>query len=177
MFGVCLSILFIMDGVGAAPGDVAKYLMNDPITRFDWGIYQTREFLESRLSKTYTQIFVSAGYSWDSDRIEIGITYLTDKKPLVSKAKNLCKEMMGAVKFHLGVDAKTGESFLPDGSTTLQGFFSHEAHRPLSEPADLYREIDNMTNIKVSVPVGSEKRLICKSALKKAEILYGDPEQ
>ena len=65
--------------VRAEPTRVPQWLMNEPMSLFDWGLYQTEKKQDSfkTLSHIFTIRYVggSAAYDWDADRIRLRFSF------------------------------------------------------------------------------------------------------
>jgi len=106
------------------PSRGIRYLMAEPMTLLDWGLYRAAADLDGTpLAKGGPKLSVTADYKWKSNRIEIsGYSFhdVADAKA----AKRWCKTAIFVMRGLLGVNPMTGK---PDrrGHSVLGDDFSH----------------------------------------------------
>lgn len=171
---ISLLCISITDSAFAEPSPTVRYLMNEPVSRLDWGIYQLQKELE--------ELNVSVRYNWDENRIEISKSSSETPKDL-NQAKILCKEEVSNLKIILGVNPEIGKPY--GENSFLWVFFRHEGYKLKSEPETLWEDLDNITRLSVTfrinrvgfVPLeeeSTEKLLSCESGLLDTKVLYSE---
>lgn len=79
-----LAILFALTSpprmANAEPTRSISYLMNEPMTLFDWGLHQVSTDLDGLpLEKNGPKVLVTSSYDWNKNRIDIR-AMLRDKR-------------------------------------------------------------------------------------------------
>jgi hypothetical protein len=169
---------------GAEPSPSVQYLMNEPVTLFDWGIVRLHEYLEEYTTHYLQTAWVQDIYatvSYDSRRNIILLSIVatrqarkTDESPesIHMSSKDICR----------GVTRTLRKEFLTDRDRSVRRslgiyrFFGHVGFRGKDEPLDAFEEIERITVIKVSVYSDRDPgRLILESEspLMGQEIFFG----
>jgi len=161
-------LLFLLpEAAFLEPSKSIEYLMGEPFSLFDWGIYKLEnEFNDSAFitkDDEVKKINVSILYSWDFNRFIISgwvSLFLNDmikgRKRYarnLNEAKEWCKSAISTIKYELGIDHQTGHRSYGEeelNSSDLIFFFSHSWYSR-SEPKGLGQELDKITMIKISV--------------------------
>ena len=167
----------------AEPSPSVRYLMNEPVTLFDWGIVRLYEYLDEYTThylKTNSVQDIYSTVSYDALRNNIIISTVVtrhvqqgNESPASVQlgSKDICKTITQTLR----------REFLTDRdrhvrrSSGIYRFFGHIGSKGKDEPIDSFDEIEKITVIDVSVY--SEKdpgRLILHSAspLMGKEILF-----
>lgn len=154
------------------PTPKINYLMNEPASLFDLGMYRLGEGLSNAVILKENRISAAPFYDWDKNRIKIKGFSSINKSLDMKEAKLLCSDVIRRIKSYLMVDSETGKSFLGTHSI-FESFFSHDGYKNKSEPSDLYSDIDNITEIEAYVgEEGKEFKINCKSPLMSKEIMF-----
>jgi hypothetical protein len=170
---------------GAEPSPSVRYLMNEPVTLFDWGIVRLHEYLEEYTThylQTASVQDIYATVSYDSRRNIILLSIVAtrqarqqDESPesVRTSSKDVCR----------GVTQTLRKEFLADRDRSVRRslgiyrFFGHLGFRGKDEPLDAFEEIERITVIKVSVYSDRDPgRLILESEspLMGQDILFGE---
>src|SRR3972149_9288044 len=154
----------------AEPTPSMSYLMNEPASLFDLGMFKLNKHLKDGWSDDVT--VPQAVYDFHEDRILIG--FMPFKEIFkIDKGKEYCRDIIGRIKILLLVDFRTGETHFPNGMTLKDIFFSHEGfHEKKNEPKNLGSDLAKIIDVGVSVPIEKGKMLPCRSPLLSKEIMY-----
>jgi len=151
-------------GVGMAePPPAIVYLVNEPLTMLEWGLYRIEVEVLSPMSEGKTVGFTnlkpvpkcSARYDSDRNQIEIYATAFLHKFESVKAAREWCLQVVDGIRSRFGVDPETGklswdlEKGL--GATVLGGYFYHTVPtQSYRKYENLNREIDKLAKIRVT---------------------------
>lgn len=158
----------------AEPSRIPKYLMNEPISMFDWGIYKADKKLES--FKTFGNLFSiyymggSASYEWDSDRILIQVLFQgTGSEAECTENLKKAKGAFANFKWNENEQQKAARE-------ALEALFSHEGgYTSASQPRDIGEQLVNITYLEAIVYTKSAKdtlvpKIKCRTNFKSKEI-------
>lgn len=166
-----LSIM-VVGSLFAEPSKVISYLMDEPASLLDIGIYKIEKNLEIDNKKFIKEIkyieYVSSSvfYSWENDTINI---YRTIDAKLPSKKGNdekLCKIIIEDTKeyFIALEDQRNKTSYKSDRRNFgIASYFKHSGYKK-NIPNDFTKKIEQRTKILVSVYT-DEKYISCQSKL------------
>jgi len=136
----------------AEPGQSAKFLMNEPTSLLDFGIYKLenhiRSYKDTLRIKHQPPDSVFVDYNWDKNRIIIGLSYGEAGKPRIEEIKNEIQAAINALKgrYGVGADGKLLHKGLYSG---ISEYFSHKGYQSKGRPEGLEKEIDQMVELKV----------------------------
>lgn len=159
----------------AEPSPAVRYLIDTPVSMLDFGIYRIEKHLEESLKSSGYRGVVTVSYSLARNRITISLLPLVhvqgDPGPQPYKfvdlvelknedeAKVQCKRFVGVIRERLGSFTSTGKSLITgDHNSVLKVFFSHEGYKDPSQSKNLFEEVDNITEISVSIPFYAKER-------------------
>lgn len=139
--------------VTAEPDAKVQWLMDEPVSLFDFGIYRLREYLEHReegevrLGGSPTR--VTAYYVWDENRIYIVATTV-DAAP-EAEISTWCENT-----FHRLVNQTLG----PNPHSML---FSHHGYISAGEPKDHEEHLNSLTILVAMAPISEDgERAVAK---------------
>ncbi len=157
----------------AGPTPSMSYLMNEPASLLDMGMFKLNMHLSNSLFRDSTGTVLKVNYDFDENRITIGIVSFKEVSN-IDKGKEYCREIIDNIKLALLVNPNTGAPFVSDVPGILQIFFSHEGfYKKKNQPKNLYSDLDKLTDIGVVVGIEDNKTsLTCKSPLLSKEIMY-----
>jgi len=180
----------------AEPNSVTGYLINEPMSMMDWGIYNLKKRIQDQVFKNAKKsnltnslndfIFVEVYFDIDKNQIIIKVPSLCTMTPKGSKdtvalsieeAKQWSKRVISAIKDNLGVDPKTGRPKWGDDSTFIfSSYFSHQGWVKKGHPLNINKELDQLIVIQTEslINTGNEK-LICFSHLIDEHIFCSEP--
>ncbi len=155
--------------VQAEPNPSARFLMNEPVSLLDFGIYKLEKDikgLQKDLTIHYTDPFdISVDYKWDENRIVIQLTYGYEGNPPRKTLQVGIKNVFRLVKSFLGVNPK-GEVYHKRGNSKVADYFSHKGYIVKNRPKVLEKEIDKMIEVRVTYSVQNYSRIFeCKNML------------
>ena len=139
--------MFICNGICLAePSAPVRYLMDEPVSMLEWGMFRLSEALTNDKEPTYHCIkqilkehhlcivapYVRVLYNWDSNRLQIGISIeeeLRHPKPNSKEVqKEVCKLIIKELKEYFLVNFETGKpiSLLGEAwpDSFLESFFT-----------------------------------------------------
>lgn len=155
-----LLAFFIFSGIcKAEPDSTIKYLMNEPVSMLDWGLFQLEKRLEAGLSDV-----CSVDYEPVSNRIRIERIIGFDKKlPDIEWAKSECKS------------AVIGIRVIADQTVAFKSDFYHRlgSSRFKREPENLAEMLMKVTEIRIVVFYrGTTKPIRCMGPLLGEDIYF-----
>ncbi len=154
--------------LNAAPSKAFKFLMNDPTTMLDFGIYKLEQSLDNNVSqlKVKYNIFHTVNYDWDNDQLEVirTLTLINNKKNISTA---LCKKELKNFKQNF---------YYYDGKTKIYYYLHNFRHNGFqkgkNEDQQLIENIPSRTVSKIILYTnGFKKNVSCKSVLTSDEIL------
>ena len=132
-WGWTVAIWTMSGAVSAGPDEATKWLMGDPITMMDYGIYK----INIALHEDWYPIGGTSEFQWDDNRIVITSRVETGAQ---KEVEDSCSKWVERVRLRGGLKLDTG---MPYGdSSAFALMFSHEGFEKLSAPKDLYKNID-----------------------------------
>lgn len=176
-------MFFTANATYAEPSRSVNFLMGDPLTLWDFGMYRLSENLNDlTLFPSRNKFFATASYTPDTNRIVIyGIPPMDYKsKPMgqiksatTSEAKDLCKGMIDTIRGRLGVNPDTGKSSIIENSSVC-GYFSHENFKRTNEPKNICGELDSMTIVQAHTETKSGYVVHCNGPLVSNRVFFSE---
>jgi hypothetical protein len=186
---ITLSLLLLVTAVesSAEPGPTIQYLMNEPVTLMDLGMYRLRrkfdDFQNSKWLKEkfpkYLQIDIM--YRDKEDRLEFAVFYLEapDSK---EEATADCKELIITIKSRLSIDKDGTPHFKPvEETSNLYSYFSHYSDTKrdprnygYNPNKDLGNSLDDLTKVIAVVGTKDSYETVCQSKLRDPKIFIED---
>lgn len=166
------------------PSGVTSYLINEPMSLMDWGIYKfdnyvTKRFYDAEKYDSEKDGLVSVSYNLDTNKIVIdGMNLLTPFSTQES-AKQWGKNFIKKIKKILRLDPETGQSISPGPSIheTYEIFFIPAASSSRKKvPSNVGIELVKITEITTTAFTSNNKEIKCKSSLVNQEVYCTDPE-
>jgi len=138
----------------AEPSETIKYLINEPASLFDLGLYRlNKELLKVSIGCTAKDAplvrSISAEYNWELNRIEINIRYIYGAKKLPQNLKKIITYDINQQKNYLNIDSSTGKPF--GQQSYLKKYFTHLGYKNKDMPKDLGKKLDHITVFIVKV--------------------------
>jgi hypothetical protein len=160
-----------------------KFLMGEPMTMWDWGMYRLHEYVEYHLAflesgigrkarekggQMRLQVMppITVTYKWETNRILISFVALADSTMVDQDdyLRNYCVEMVNTVKQALKGSKKGG---------VLLELFSHTNFQNPSKPADIASQLYYMTEIRVNaMDLVNLKSVVCQCMLSEKNIMF-----
>ena len=130
----------------AEPSPGFKYLMNQPVSMLDWGVYRLEEYLSRGMYEREFQIIVS--YNWETDRIIIGINR-TQENPAKNEieAVEKLRGTIDLIRSRCGIDPRTGTPYKGIANVYAR-YFRHAGFKYKSEPENLEQLLLTSTEIR-----------------------------
>ena len=136
----------------AEPAAPIKYLMNEPVSMLDWGIYRmgnalrTAGYLEFlAINDIRPNIHARYEPSFNSIVIEVTSPIIEDVESR-KKAREWCSSVVELSRVNLGVNKGTGKASSAQGSH-IRNFFQSEWHQKTDQPESLGNELDKITEL------------------------------
>lgn len=176
-------LILLSTQLSAEPSTTAKYIMNDSLSMFEWGLYQIEDSLSEKKFKELDLIFrtiTDTKYDWDSNQIKISMTIYPSFEKLNSIGeKDACRTALTDIKQHFGFGYdKEIRSFL-----SISRHFKHKGFINKSEPKSFMDDIENMVKVTVNI-YGSKNnkpnfsnKATCTSKLLEKDIYFVDKEK
>lgn len=171
-FVLCLAVFAIAGGARSEPDPIAKYLIDEPVSLLDFGIFRLNEAMRQTMASEYRAIG-SAIYDWSDNKILLRGFSTAGAIKNNEDAKMQCKKMIDSVRYLLGVSADTGESVFGKNSMIHQ-YFQHRGYKTTSEPEDLADHLVKMVEIQVGVAMTDGTKIECRGPLM-STIIYFSP--
>jgi len=187
LIALVVSCLVVSRQVAAAPDNTARFLMADPVSAMDWGLYRLETRLDSSarewsVAKDLAIVLnaypmVSVTYDWDENKV--GILWLyTIKNVGESRIREACAQLVKHTRTTLLVDTDTGKP-LGGAHTGIAHLFEHRGYTPSKKPKSLERDIDRMIYIKVTLMLSPRKdskaaQIECQGPLLSREVMFVD---
>lgn len=143
----------------AEPSPAVRYLMNEPVTLFDWGIVRLYEYVDgfaNHYLRTNSVQDIYSTVTYDSLRNKILISFVVTRKPdsrnespafVQSSSKDISRTIIREMRREFFADRNKQVR----RSSGIYRFFAHVGVRGEKEPLDCFEEIENLTVLKVSV--------------------------
>lgn len=164
-------------GQRTGPSRRVRYLMDEPITLFDWGLHGLADAMgQLRLSGGGPKLTVMSDYNWDKNRIDL--TAIAFRRASTrAEAKDWCREAVTGMRAQLGVNPQIGKPARGD-SSLLGQYFSHQGFRREGKPKGLNAELDDMTRLSARFSYGPTERkkgaVLCHGRLLSAKTSFGE---
>ena len=180
-----LALLCLVPICNAEPSASVRYLMNEPVTLFDWGILRLYEYLDEYTAhylKTNSVQDIYSTVRYDSPRNHIIISMVVTRKAQEGK-ESPASVLSGSREVCRTITQTLRREFLADRerhvrrSSGIYRFFAHIGFKGRDEPVDSFDEIEKI--IVINVSVYSQKdlgRLILhsESPLINKDIVFGE---
>jgi hypothetical protein len=160
-----LSAMILLLSVGVCTGEpdaVMKYLMNEPVSMLDWGLFRLdKGLIDPILSDK--GVMASSGYNYSQNKIIINISiidYPDKKKKSAKEIKESCRETIDFVKTVLK-------------QVPLDVYFIHEGFAKKDAPKITSEHIRWLVEIYCS-GTHESGRIIGKSSLNENEIYFSE---
>jgi hypothetical protein len=169
--------------VYAEPPAEVKWLMNDPVTLFDWGMYQ----LNLNVKKTADSLkdggwplpdgfrveFGWADYDWKSNKVNLG--FLVRSPSQDSKNITSCKKLWHALreKFFLTEGLFYSEKSSEEVTKKLiKRYFSHTGFSRANRPKGIEKALSERLALVVRFDTDDKVSLICETSILGGEFKF-----
>ena len=110
-----LLLMLLVPNAHADPNTAAQFLINDPVSLLDFGIYKLENEIKvhrnALVIKHKPPHMVFVDYNWEENKIEIKLSYGDVGNPLIAEIKKEIVSILGALKKILGV-SPAGKPYL-----------------------------------------------------------------
>lgn len=145
------------------PGSTIKYMMDSQISLLDFGCYRLENYITN--NDELKNIIVS--YNWQDNKIIISSTKVSfNKLHNDAETERQERDIIGKIKYKLLINEDGNSDFFKDA--ILSKFFSHNGYSTSNEPKNLYDELINTIEIRITINNINklENRITeCKSAI------------
>ena len=156
---VLLLLLGLVSIGHAEPSPSIRYLMNEPVTLFDWGILRLYEYLDEYTShylntNSVRDIYCTVRYDYKKNNIIISMIVT---RQMQSQSEAPSSVRAGSREICRTITQTLRQEFLTDRDSHVRRasgiyrFFGHIGFRGKEEPVDAFDEIERITVIEVSV--------------------------
>ncbi|MBK6743032.1 MAG: hypothetical protein IPG66_08670 [Hydrogenophilales bacterium] len=181
-----ISILLICTSIGvhAEPSRTVMYLINQPMSMWQFGLYQLDNHLKDISffqNDKLTKIKLSAHalYNPVINRILIHVMPPFDgsNKPnlvfeaeSVAESKEYCKDMIRSVRFQLGNHKTLSEK--TSWNSFMCGYFTDDNLKNAQEPSNICNELDSLVEIRAWIGIKGGETIHCNGALVSGSIYF-----
>ena len=148
-FFVLLMVFAASSSAFAEPSPTVRYLMNEPVTMLEWGLYNLGKRVQGFRNFEGFDLFTSSAmYNWETNRIVLILSIIPRSASLKKiPAMEICKQATQDIRlrFLSRGDDRTRALF------GISRFFEHEGFKSTKEPKNFMEEIENITNIRIHV--------------------------
>jgi hypothetical protein len=139
--------------VNAEPSASVKYLMNQPVSAMDFGLYRLGQELSSDLGTNngWSRVTATASYDWNRNRIVVTMLSLAPNATTAATAKKYCRTVIDLARQDAGVSPVTG-TVLPD-TATVASLFLPDSFPNTDQPENISDELLSIIEIRVTVRV------------------------
>jgi hypothetical protein len=157
----------------AEPSRVPLWLINEPMSLFDWGIYQTDKKLESFKEYKIFSVHYMGGfaqYDWEANRIKLQVMFQGNGTD--TECNDNLKKAKGAFLNFTWVDAE----YPRVAREVLADLFSHKGgYKGTTQPKDLGDQLSNITVLEAVVYVSGANgtlspKVRCQTTFKSKDI-------
>lgn len=173
IFLILITVSFLTH---AEPSRTFSYLMNEPLTLFEWGMYRLEKYTSLVKFKDLDLITSNSNtsYDWEKNRLLIEVRVFLKygslkKMPSNEVCKNATNEIREAFSTQYPKEIRK--------ITGISKFFEHEGFVNNSKPNNLMEEVENSTNISIRVlasktdTVPFDSKVSCESPLMGTDVL------
>lgn len=178
ILGACI-FLASLTQVHAEPTPVVRYLMGEPVSAFDFGLYRLGEHLsweQARLKgfELPVQVRTVAFYMWDENRIHLLVSVFPQVRELTpAAAKSACREAGSVVRYASGIDPDTGEPYKSNPIFNVSRLFQSESHSKARAPENIPSELLAIMELRIEVFVSPAGDGVQRSVAECAARLLG----
>lgn len=136
----------------AEPSRVPTWLMNEPMSLFDWGMYKTDQHMRERLKAvdiTFSAKYfhASAQYDWKENRIKLNAMFTGDASAVTDAA---CIEHIKKAKAAFLNYAWEAKEQIQEAPGVMATLFSHEgSYQSKGQPKDVGEQLANIAVMEV----------------------------
>lgn len=159
--------------VPGAPTKTPRYLMSEPMSIFDWGIYQADKKMNSyKYYDIFSTPYVGGSARYDPDENRIYLRGMFQGKGTQNECEDNLRKLKGAFASFRWDENRT----INAAWKVLEGLFSHAAgYKNKNRPNDVGKQLIHITNIEAHIfvkqPDGNLKvGARCSSTFKTSEI-------
>jgi len=179
IYVVSILILATSQIVLAEPTPTIQYLMDEPVSMLDWGIYQMDKWLKTRsfVGSIEPKPDLQTTYDWDDNKIVIRVkpALLMHGFGSEKDAQKWCEDVVENVRLFFDINLQTGKRFNPPVPNPLYQFFIHVGYKHSTKPKDLAKELDKLVEIRLWV--SSKKRSMqCMAPLLGKDVFCSEPQ-
>ena len=158
---ILMAICLVTSISYAQPDSTVKYLMDETVTMFDFGLYQLEQQLDKTVDKQLVWI-TKTNYNWQENRVEM--LFITHNMANIQTRADMQKACQGLVD-----QIRT----LVDGAL-LKRVFSHRGFTKSTAPKDIGSSIAELSHIIVHGYYKDGKKLLCNAPLEGTEVSFSD---
>lgn len=159
----------------AEPTSKIRYLMNDSLTVWDWGMYRLSQAVAGlNEPETTVRLTTTVNYNWDSNRIIIFSFPLGYQAKNVGAGKDFCESAINMIRASLGINGDNGEPYFGENSILVH-YFSHTGYEKTDRPEELADELDSIIELSATIGIkGSQESIKCQGDLADKDVLFSE---
>jgi hypothetical protein len=172
-----LSMVLLMPSFPAAvlgePSKTPKYLMSEPMSIFDWGIYQADQKMNSfKYYKVFSTPYLGGSAQYDRDENRIYLRGMFQGRGTQEECAHNLRKVKGAFAAFRWDENKTIEA----AWKVLESLFSHAGgYKNKNRPGDVGKQLIHITSIEAHILVKQPDGNLtvgakCRSTFKTSEI-------
>ena len=132
------------------PTPTVSWLMNEPVSMWDWGLMRLENSL--RAERSLSNFSVRVDYQWDANIIRILVNDTLEPENDWGREKivDYGKQVANSIRESLYVNTQTGKPY-GSGESFLEINFFHMGFERHSRPDNMGKELDAITEIRVHI--------------------------
>ena len=139
----------------AEPSRVARWLMDEPMSLFDWGLYKTdkrmADLKQAKGAYSTEFFFGSADYDWDANRVRLRVSFIG--KGTEAECVENIKRAKGAFLNYTWIEREQTKV----AREVFAGLFSHEGgYKSKNQPSDIGEQLVSMSLMEATVFIPGE---------------------
>lgn len=154
----------------AEPDSTIQYLMDEPVSLFDLGIFKMRSELDSKF-ETKDRL-VAVDYKWPENRIVITFLFPSVRFENEYEAKERCIEFVEGIRREFDVNPKSGDPPGPYSAFRISRYFEHSGYSKKNRPNDLSDQLYELIKIKGSMHLKNNDAFSCQAPLAGTAIYF-----
>lgn len=178
---ILVTALFVSVGaVQAEPSPSVRYLMNQSVSLFEWGMFRLHSKVENLhwdgLDTQTPKQFAHVEYDWSKNLIRVELTIFPHFRNFENNTtRQVCGSLINQMKFSFGV--APGSEFLR-GIGGIGTYFHPQYFENVNIPKTLDDDIEAITTLQVEVMASKtdqppfQEMMSCSSDLRKPEVRY-----
>ena len=177
LFWACACLLAWITTASAEPSSVVRFLMNQPVSVFDYGLIQLEEqFAEQHFYGIAKPVPLNthAAYDWNANRIYLSFRIMIEEVNVSqSVLKDICESSIWHARTILGVGPDTGKL---EDEVALGMLFEPRSFTVKDAPHNVNEELSAIIDLRSTVSTSDpkSKAVRCRGRLLNRETMFSD---